>query len=127
MYTYVGIRFPANCTASGKAIMAYISEEKLGPILSNLQSRTVNSVVTPDAMRHELEQIRAKGYALDDEENAIGIRCVAAPIFDHTRSVIASVCISAASAYLAPQEMPNIAPDVVETAQRISERMGYRL
>lgn len=127
MYTYVGIRFPASCTASGKAIMAYISEEQLRPILSNLQSRTVNSIVSPDAMRQELQQIRAKGYAVDDEENALGIRCVAAPIFGHTRSVVASVCISAASAYLAPQEMPNLAPDVVETAQRISERMGYRL
>lgn len=127
MYTYIGIRFPANCTAAGKAILAHLPQHQLQPLLNNLQRQTPNSIVSPEVLQAELEQIRLRGYSTDDEENAIGIRCMGAPIFDHLGRVIASISISAALAYLPKEDFPKIAPLVVETAQRISQRMGYRL
>jgi IclR family KDG regulon transcriptional repressor len=127
MYTYVGIRFPANCAAAGKAILAHLPENELRPLLSNLQGQTPNSITSPEVLQEELEQIRLTGYATDDEENALGIRCVGAPILDQRGQVIAAISISAASTYLPKEEFPQVAQLVMEAAQGISRRMGYRL
>jgi len=128
MYTYVGIRFPANCTSVGKAILAYLPQHLVSSYLkNNLPSQTPKSIISSEKLLLEFEQIRAKGYAVDNEENALGIHCIGAPIFDHKGRAIASISISSASAYLSQKEIPKIASHVVEASQQISQRLGYLL
>jgi IclR family acetate operon transcriptional repressor len=127
MHTYVGMRFPANCTASGKAIMAYLPEADLAPLLAGgLLGQTAASLTAAPAIRAELPMIRARGYATDDEENAEGIRCVAAPIFDHTGRAMAAISISGPAVQIPTTLFPELGPIVRDAADGVSRRLGFR-
>ena len=79
MHTPIGIRFPWNCTAAGKAIMAFVPENEAKPLLMGaLPRRTAASVHSAETLRAHFLRIRTNGYAADNEENADGVRCVAA-------------------------------------------------
>ena len=82
MHTPIGMRFPWNCTAAGKAIMAFLPEIEAKPLLTGeLPRRTSASVHAAETLRAQFLRVRANGYATDNEENAEGVRCVAAPVF----------------------------------------------
>ena len=85
-----GTRVPLHCSAVGKAILSTVSDKSLSRILHQrgMPRLTVKTITTPSALRAELERVRASGYAVDDEEHAIGLRCIAAPIFDETGAAI---------------------------------------
>lgn len=87
--TYPGMRIPLYCTALGKAILARTSESKREAYLreTDLVAETENTITDPDALCEEFETIRERGYAIDLEERAPGIRCVAAPICDAERCI----------------------------------------
>lgn len=78
----IGKRHPAHATAVGKVLLASLPEEEARAILTAqpLEALTENTLVDPDAVMRELETVRARQYAVDDEERGIGIRCVAVPI-----------------------------------------------
>jgi len=126
MYTSIGSRYPANCTASGKAIMAYLPPNILHPLLNDLRQCTPNSIVSPDQLRRELEEVRLKGYSIDHEENVIGVVCIGAPIFDHMGKAIASISISATLISINLDEFEGYIPLVEEAAAHISLKMGYQ-
>jgi DNA-binding IclR family transcriptional regulator len=127
MHTYVGMRFPANCTAGGKAIMAYLPEPDLGPLLgSGLLARTPASMTTADALRAVFPIVRKHGFATDDEENAAGVRCVAAPIFDHIGRPVAAISISGPAVQIPTELFPTLGPIVRDAATGVSWRLGYR-
>ena len=127
MHTSVGMRFPANCTAAGKAIMAYLPAADLAPLLgSGLLARTAASMITADALRAEFPIIRKHGYATDDEENAEGVRCVAAPIFDHIGRPVAAISISGPAVQIPTEVFPTLGPIVRDAAADVSRRLGYR-
>jgi len=126
MYTTIGSRYPANCTAAGKAIMAYLPSHVLNPMLNHLRASTPNSIISADQLRLELENVRVKGYSFDNEENVVGVVCIGAPIFNHLGKVIASISISATLITIKPDEFLNLHPLVQEAAARVSQKMGYR-
>jgi DNA-binding IclR family transcriptional regulator len=127
MHTYVGMRFPANCTAAGKAIMAYLPEADLRPLLaSGLLARTTASMTTAEVLQAEFSRVRARGYATDDEENAEGIRCVAAPIFDHLGRPLAAISVSGPAVQIPTELFPTLGPIVSDAATAVSRRLGYR-
>jgi DNA-binding IclR family transcriptional regulator len=70
---------PVYCTALGKAILAYSPDIEVGQILAacRMEAKTRNTFTSAVALKRELERIRDRGYAIDDEENEDGIRCVA--------------------------------------------------
>lgn len=87
-----------NCTGSGKAMLSRMPDEFVEEYLSQpMQRQTEKTIIDPDKMREELIKIRERGYAVDDEEYAIGLRCVAMPIVDGNGEVLGAMSASGPS------------------------------
>lgn len=127
MRSEVGRREPAHSTALGKAILSCYPLADVQAFIAayGLCAVTPKTITSPDKFLAELDKAREQGYAIDDEENEIGGRCVAVPIFDHTGKVIAAVSISAPTARLPLDDVPQAGAMVRETAKTISRNLGY--
>ncbi len=127
MRSEVGRRAPAHATALGKAILSCLSLSEARSFVDRygLPSITPKTITDPDAFFIELDKTRERGYAIDDEENEIGGRCVAVPIFDHTGQAIAAVSVSAPTTRLPREDVPRVGAQVRETAKAISRGLGY--
>src|ERR1017187_10376557 len=95
IHSRIGAAVPLHCTAVGKIMLAYMPGDEQDRILPelDLKRRTPNSVGNLQELRTELLRVRKNGYAYDLEEHELHIRCVAAPIWDHTGSVQSSLSI----------------------------------
>ncbi len=124
----IGIRLPAYCTAAGKIHLAFLREEELDKLYSKakLISFTPKTLSSLDALKKELEEIRETGFAIDNEEYDIGVRCVAAPIRDYTRRVVGAVSLSGPSMRFTDERIANeLVPIVVREGEDLSTRLGY--
>jgi len=123
----IGKRTPLHCTAVGKAIMAYLSEEEINFIIKEkgLEKFTENTITNKEELEKEFLKIRKQGYAVDNMEHEEGVRCVAGPIRDYNGKVIASMSISGPAFRIDESNIPNIAKKVKEYCDCISEEMGY--
>lgn len=123
----VGGRHLAHATGLGKVMLADLPKERLDELLSEreLERLTHRTIVDPDALRQRLRKVRDDGYAMDDEERAIGIRCVAAPIRDHQGRVIAAMSIAGPIFHMLDEEMPRVRDRLLEAAAYVSERLGH--
>jgi IclR family acetate operon transcriptional repressor len=121
-----GSRVPLHCSAIGKAILAQMTDKALSKILHQrgMPRLTVKTITAPAALREELERIRAQGYAIDDEEHAVGLRCIAAPIFDETGDVIAAVSASGPTARIVEDRFGQLGAMVLKSARAISTELG---
>jgi len=120
----VGGTYPINTTAVGKAILAYSEVELLNRLKEvNLTKNTENSISTFSELMEELEHIRKIGYSVDDEEEEVGLKCVAAPIFDGANKVVASISVSGPSGRMDLLEIESIGKLVVDTAKMISNKL----
>jgi DNA-binding IclR family transcriptional regulator len=128
MDTWVGRRMRVHATSVGKALVAHIPQEQLEQILrqSGMERRTSKTIGTMPRLLKELEKVRAQGYAVDDEENNLGARCVGAPIFDERGLIEASLGLSGTTQQVSPQTMPRILEALKDAARHISMGMGYR-
>jgi len=122
----VGRRISAHCSGVGKAMLAYMEEGKVREILrkSGLPSITKNTITTPAVLRVELQKIHERGYAVDNEENEEGVRCIAAPIFDYSGQAVAAVSISGPTFRLGQSQVPSLAKIVLGIAAEISQELG---
>ncbi len=126
MYSHIGARLPMHCTALGKAILAFSNLDVVDSILARPMSvRTPNSITSVEALQDELKSIRLRGYALDNEENELGIRCIGAPIFDYTTKPIGAISVSAPRERMDQERCDSLGPLVQEAALKISKRKGY--
>jgi DNA-binding IclR family transcriptional regulator len=123
-----GTPFEVNISAGGKAIVAFLPSIQRKDFLSHAQfaSSTEFTITCPDRFRAELEKVARDGFAIDDQEFAIGIRCVAAPIFDSSGACIASVGITGHLSKLTDEAMPELTGYTVETAKAISRDLGHQ-
>lgn len=124
----VGSRLPAYCTAAGKIQLAYMTEEELDNFLptKELKRYTPNTVTGRDELKVDLKKVAELGYAIDNEELDIGVRCVAAPIRDYTRRIIGAVSISGPSMRFTEERMENeLIPMVRKAGDDISAKLGY--
>ncbi|AZR74478.1 hypothetical protein BBF96_14445 [Anoxybacter fermentans] len=126
---FIGKRAPLHCTAVGKAIMAYLSEDEFDYIVKEkgLKKYTKNTITDVEELKKELEKIRQQGYAVDNNEHEDGVCCVASPIRNHTGKVIASLSVSGPAFRINEDNIPNIARKVKEYCNQISAKMGYTL
>lgn len=126
MHSSVGKRSPANASSLGKVLLAYFPEPEIDEFLrtTKLHRMTPHTIVDAKKLREHLREVRDAGYALDKEELQVGLRCVAAPITDHTGRVVASVSISAPSFRLDEQAALRLVPRVIECARTISRMLG---
>jgi IclR family transcriptional regulator, KDG regulon repressor len=127
MRSDIGVRQPAWCTAVGRAIFAFQGEPAVARMLSGpLAARTARTLTQPKALRAALAEVRRLGYAVDDEESEAGMRCIAAPVRDAGGEVIAAVGVAGPVQRLSPEALVAIAAPVMQTAEAISARLGYR-
>jgi IclR family acetate operon transcriptional repressor len=121
-----GSRVPLHCSAVGKAILSAVSDKSLSKILHQrgMPRLTVKTITSPARLRSNLERARVVGYAVDDEEHAVGLRCISAPIFDETGGVAAAVSASGPLARIVDERVAQLSAMVLETARAISAEMG---
>jgi len=125
---HLGASKPLNCSAEGLTILAWQSEDFIDKALSGpMLPRTDNTMTDPVKIKARLEKIRSDGFALEDEESEIGMRCVAAPIRDAEGKVVAALGVAGPSQRLSTHAIKNFAPQVREAAESISMRLGYRV
>ncbi len=126
MFSHIGARLPMHCTALGKAILAFSDRHALQAVLSApLVTRTPNSITLVKALESELTLVRSRGYAIDNEENEVGVRCVGAPIFDYTTKPIGAISISAPCERMDQERCNSLGPLLLKAAQNVSRRKGY--
>lgn len=127
MNTWVGRRMDLHSTSVGKALAAFLPAPELDGILKSrgLPKRTPQTITVASRLLRELEKVRLQGYAVDEEENSLGVRCVAAPVFNTLGEVEASVGLTGTLAQLEKSRVPKMAELVREAARKISQQMGY--
>ena len=125
--SHVGNSSPMYCTGVGKSILAQLSEQELQEYwaATEIQSYTPTTITDLETMKQELEQIRQRGYAIDDEEHDAGVRCLAAPIFDWEGNAIGAISISTPPSRLNESTIQRLYPRLMETAAEISHLLGY--
>jgi IclR family acetate operon transcriptional repressor len=128
LYADTGERRPMHCTGLGKAMLAFQPISVVDRVLSKALPRlTKKTITSASALREELSRIRQRGYAIDNEENALGLRCVAAPILDSSGHSVAAFSMSAPAVALTVDELVERYSVIVrEAALRVSAQLGYR-
>ncbi|MEZ5845703.1 MAG: IclR family transcriptional regulator [Geminicoccaceae bacterium] len=117
---------PCYCTGVGKAALAFQSKADIDRVIAaGLMPFTRTTITDPARLHGELDQIRARGYALDLEEHKANVHCVAAPIRNSSGRVFAAVSASGSKKRLTEEALHNFAPYVVSHADAISRRLGY--
>jgi IclR family acetate operon transcriptional repressor len=120
----VGGRILLHCTAIGKSLLAAMPDEVLPRL--ELVRRTPHTLVSVDELRAELERVRERGFAIDDEENERNIRCVGAAVRDHTGAATHAISVSALTVELSLDDAVALGPRVVDAARTVSEALGAR-
>lgn len=125
--TWVGQRMHVNCTALGKALIAFLPEEEFRRTVQTrrLIKHNQNTISSVARLREELGRVRLAGYAVDDEEEEVGVRCVGTPIFDPTDRVVAALSVAGTTVQIPSGQVEALAKLVQETAGRISRELGY--
>jgi DNA-binding IclR family transcriptional regulator len=127
MITRIGASNPVHCTSVGKAILAFLPEERAAEVVRRIRFErfTHRTITTAEALRAEMEKTRRRGYAVDDEEFEEGLRCIAVPLLDAQRQPVAAVSVSGPSFRVTAQKLPSIANHLLQCVRGISVDMGY--
>jgi hypothetical protein len=123
----VGHRSPVYCTSVGKAVIAFLPDDVLDKLIDGLAPKpfTPRTLVTRAALKADLARVRDQGFAVDDEEIEQGLRCVGAPIRNHTGLVVAAISVAGPAFRLTNQCLPATARAVMAAARDLSKEMGY--
>jgi IclR family transcriptional regulator, acetate operon repressor len=127
IYSRIGAGVPLYCTAVGKIMLAYMPKDEQDKVLRQLELKrfTPNTVGSMQELRTELQRVARNGYACDMEEHELHIRCVAAPIRDHTGGVSASLSLTAPMVRMPVSRLRQLAPLVQQAGLQISIQLGY--
>ncbi|MCP8967676.1 IclR family transcriptional regulator [Ectobacillus ponti] len=126
-HSQVGRRAPLHSTSAGKVIYGHLP---LNEIMDNLDKYglpgyTEHTITDKDAFLKELSRIRNEGYATEIEENEPGVTCIAAPIFDHRKKIVAAISVSGPSMRMTTERLNEMKPVIMEIGKKISKRLGY--
>ena len=124
----MGSRLPAHCTSMGKAMLAYLPEEQLKNRLNGvvLDACTGNTIVEIDSLETDLAKVRRRGYAINNQELAVGLRAVAAPIWGEHGEVVAAINISGSTETISHSRLKReLVPMLSKTASEISQSLGF--
>ena len=128
MGSKVGTRAPVHSTAVGKALLAFLPEDELQRIIAarGLPASTPGTIVDAKALRRELAAVRARNYAVDDEESEIGLRAIAAPIRIYSGNVVAAISIAGPVHRMARKTLLGWVRELVDAADAVSQRLGWQ-
>ncbi len=124
----IGSRLPAHCASMGKAMLAHLPSAELRQYLDEvvLEPCTPKSLGDRQALESELALVRKQGYAINDEELELGLRAVAAPIWDNSKRVVAAVNITGFTSSISQERLVGeLAESVHNTAAQITQALGY--
>jgi IclR family transcriptional regulator, acetate operon repressor len=124
-----GARGPMHASSLGKAIMASLSEADISQRLHRvgLTKYTAHTIVDPQALLADLALVRRRGWAVDDEEQAEGLRCVGAPVYNEHGEVIGAISVSGPTVRMTDERLGELGPMVKRAAAEITEKVGGRL
>lgn len=122
----VGRGYPAHATNLGKVLLAHLDRGELQRIVSEhgLEGFTSNTITDADLLDTELAVIRERGYAVDNEEYDEGLRCIGAPVWDHTGRVVAAIGIGGPVTRVTPGRIADLSEVVMTAARGLSRRLG---
>ena len=127
MRSDLGVRKPAYCTAEGQAILAFQPQAVLDAVIvQGLSPRTPQTITDPAKLIKALAVVRQRGCAIEDEESEIGMRGISAPIRNDAGEVVAAVGLAGPVTRLSKKAITTFIPHVIETADLVSRRLGYR-
>lgn len=127
MVSRMGGRVPASCTAVGKALLAHLPDAERKRLLrGGLAKLTPKSIAEPHALANQLDEIRASGIAFESGESNPDVTCVAAPVRDHTGTVVAALSISVPDMRWGQRPPAEWAALAAEGAASLSSELGYR-
>lgn len=127
MPSRVGRHIPAYCTSLGKAMLSCLEEAEVRRMLGShsLKAYTEHTMHTVDALMTELRRTRRRGYAVDNEEIEIGLRCVGAPLRDYSGALAGAVSVASPTARFTRDKISFFAGLVKKTAASISSQLGF--
>ena len=110
----------------GKALLAYMDEDRLDRLLAKTELRafTDRSITSPDALKEDLAMVRAQGFSIDNEEKNMGMRCIAAPVFDINREAVAGISVSGPTSRVSEAEIARLSRPVIEAARQLTLAIG---
>lgn len=123
----VGNRLPLYSTGVGKAMLAFMDDNRIQSYLQRitLMPKTPYTIISAEQLQIEIMEIRKNGYAVDHQENRLGVVCVAAPIFDSNGNVIAAISVSGPNFRFSEEKANSFGPILKGKALQVSEKLGY--
>ena len=123
----IGMRAPSYCTAAGRAILAFQPEGRIAAVTAApMPPRTPKTVTDPDKLLKLLANVRRLGYATEDEESELGMRAIAAPVYDAQSEVVGSIAIAGPVQRLSLKNLSGLVEPLLTAARTISVRLGHR-
>jgi IclR family transcriptional regulator, KDG regulon repressor len=124
--TKIGGRNPAHASSMGKVLLSGLPSHELMEALSMgpLLPRTPSTITKIPDLLKELDKVKRQGFAIDNEESFPGIRCVAAPVYDRTGKIVASLSVTAPKQRMGQQRLREVRERVIAAARSISRRLG---
>lgn len=124
--SFVGLRNPMYCTGVGKSILAFLPVEEARAIWGRTTPTkfTPHTLTDADSLFAELEQVRARGWAVDEEEHEVGVVCVAAPLLRFDGSPVGAISVSAPSARMQEEVRLRYAREILASARAVSALLG---
>lgn len=121
-----GTLSPMHASGIGKALLAQMSDDRLSRLIATapLDRFTDRTLTEPGDLRADLQQTRARGYAIDDEEKNTGMRCIAAPVFDLSGEAVAGISVSGPVDRVSASQTPRLAEAVIQAAADLSRALG---
>ena len=121
-----GGRVPLHCSSVGKALLSAMPEADLARVLHRhgLARVTVKTLITTPALRADLHAARTRGYAVDDEEHAVGLRCIAAVVFNEAADAVAAISLSGPMARIPDERIPLLGDLVRRAADAATAGLG---
>lgn len=127
IFTSIGSRNPAYCTGVGKAILAFMDEDKIGELIpEKLEKFTPNTITDKKEFLRALKKIKENGYAFDKEEFSVGLTCVAFPIFDSNGDPKYSISVSGPTVRMTEEKIDEAIKILKKASLEISRNLGYK-
>jgi IclR family KDG regulon transcriptional repressor len=120
--TGVGTLAPLYCTALGKVLLAFANAS----LPEELKTFTMRTITDQNLLQHHLDQVRIQGYAIDDEEFEVGVRCIAVPVYDYRDKCVAAIGISGPTSRLTLESLPKMAHTVQDIGSSLSSRLSFK-
>ncbi len=122
----IGSRGPLNCGGAGKAMLAFMAEDKREEVYAMpLVSLTPRTITVAEQLREEIARVRARFYSIDDQEVVMGVYCVSVPILDRSGHAVGAISVTGPSVKAAGPEIMPVVRQLWEACEHVSRRLGY--